>query len=152
MREFRLQRTQRFHEPLDEVFAFFAEPSNLATLTPPWLQFEIRAERPIEMFAGARIDYRIRLHGLPMRWRSEITAWEPPHRFVDEQLSGPYRYWIHEHSFREVEGFTEVSDDIRFAVPGGGLIYRLFVASDLEKIFAYRREVLRDLFTEVPAA
>jgi ligand-binding SRPBCC domain-containing protein len=86
--------------PLEIVFPFFADAGNLEILTPPWLRFEIVTPRPIAMRAGALIEYRLRLHGVPLRWQSEITAWEPPHRFVDEQRRGPYRAWIHEHTAR----------------------------------------------------
>src|SRR3954468_23005074 len=96
--------------PVTEVFMFFAEPGNLETLTPPWLRFHILTPQPILMRAGARIDYRLRVHGLPVRWQSEITAWEPPVRFVDEQRRGPYRVWVHEHTFEEGDGGTEVRD------------------------------------------
>jgi ligand-binding SRPBCC domain-containing protein len=152
MKEFQLRRTQRFEESLDEVFGFFADPRNLSLLTPPWLRFEIRTPEPIAMHEGARIDYRLRLHGFPLSWQSEISTWEPPHRFVDEQRAGPYRHWVHEHRFREVDALTEVSDDIRFSVLGGSWVYRLFVAGDLEKIFAYRRQILAGVFTEAPAS
>jgi ligand-binding SRPBCC domain-containing protein len=150
MKELELFSSQRFEAPLDEVFAFFAEPANLARVTPPWLHFEIRSKQPVRMAAGARIDYRIRLHGIPLPWQSEITAFDPPHRFVDEQRSGPYRRWIHEHRFTAMDGTTRVDDHVRFAVPGGTLVYRLFVARDLERIFAYRRSALAQLFPEVP--
>lgn len=106
--------------------------------------------QPIAMRPAAVIEYRLRLRGLPVRWRSEITAWEPPFRFVDEQRRGPYRLWIHEHRFEEREGRTLVSDRVRYAVPGGplleGSVNRLFVRPDLDRIFAFRRAVLVRLF------
>ncbi|MDA1315531.1 MAG: SRPBCC family protein [Acidobacteria bacterium] len=132
--------------PLDEVFAFFADAHNLEILTPPWLRFEVLTPRPIDLSKGVKIDYRLRVHGLPIRWQSEITAWEPPRRFVDEQLRGPYRIWRHEHHFREERSGTVAEDHIVYAVPGGALINRLFVARDVEKIFAFRSEKLRELF------
>jgi ligand-binding SRPBCC domain-containing protein len=97
---------------------------------------------PIEMKVGQLIDYRIRLRGFPLRWRSEITAWEPPARFVDEQRRGPYRRWVHEHQFQEQDGGTRVTDAVRYAVWGGRLAEALFVRPDLERIFAFRREKL----------
>jgi hypothetical protein len=132
--------------PLEIVFPFFADAGNLETITPPWLRFEILTPGPIAMNAGALIAYRLRLHGIPMRWQSEITAWEPPHRFVDEQRRGPYRAWIHEHTFAERDGGTLIGDHVRYAVPGGWLADRLFVRRDVANIFAYRQEKLRELF------
>ncbi len=129
-----------------EVFSFFADAENLDTLTPPWLKFHIVSPRPIAMRAGARIDYRLRLHGLPVRWQSEITAWEPPLRFVDEQRRGPYRLWAHEHLFDDCDDGTTVWDKVRYAVPGGAWVNRLFVRRELSAIFLYRRERLQELF------
>lgn len=143
MRE--LRQEQWFPRPLEEVFAFFAEARNLESITPPWLKFEIRTPGPIEMREGAVIDYRIRVHGIPMRWRSEITVWEPPHRFVDEQRKGPYRTWIHEHSFEERDGGTLVGDHVRYAAPGGRLIEKLVVERDLRRIFDHRLKRLEEL-------
>ena len=139
MTVFELRATQLVPRPLAEVFRFFSDAGNLQAITPPWLGFEILTPMPLEMRAGTLLDYRIRLHGIPLKWRTRITAWEPPGRFVDEQLRGPYRLWVHEHTFREVPGGTEVGDRVRYAVPGGRLANRLFVAPDLEKVFAYRR-------------
>jgi ligand-binding SRPBCC domain-containing protein len=130
----------------DEVFRFFADAFNLETLTPPWLKFEVLTPRPIEMRVGLQIDYRLRLRGLPLRWRSEITAWEPPGRFVDEQRRGPYRAWIHEHTFEEQDGGTLTRDRVQYAVIGGWLINTLFVRRDVEKIFHFRQETLQGLF------
>jgi ligand-binding SRPBCC domain-containing protein len=92
MNKFELHHTQRFSDPREDVFAFFADPGNLAKITPPWLRFSIRSPQPIHMTSGALIDYAIRVRGIPLKWRSEITAWDPPHRFIDEQRVGPYRY------------------------------------------------------------
>ena len=132
--------------PLEIVFPFFADAGNLETITPPWLRFEIVTPHPIAMRAGALIEYRLRLHGIPVRWQSEITAWEPPHRFVDEQRRGPYRAWIHEHTFIESKGGSEVRDLVRYAAPGGWLIDRLFVRHDARRIFEYRTRKLKELF------
>lgn len=132
--------------PLEEVFAFFADARNLEALTPSWLKFEILTSLPIEMKVGRLIDYRLRLHGVPFRWRSEITVWEPPSRFVDEQRRGPYRAWIHDHRFAEQQGHTQVVDHVQYAVWGGALIDNLFVRRDLDRIFAFRRDKLLELF------
>jgi len=140
MRIFELDAEIDLPRPLDEVFAFFANAGNLQALTPPWLHFRISSPLPVEMRRGARIDYQIRLYGVPLRWRSEITAWEPPHRFVDEQLRGPYRLWRHEHLFRAEGDRTRVTDQVRYAVLGGALVDRLLVRRQLESIFRYRYE------------
>lgn len=130
----------------DEVFRFFADAFNLEALTPPWLKFEVLTTRPIEMRVGLRIDYRLRLRGLPLRWQSEITAWEPPVRFVDEQRHGPYRAWIHQHTFEERDGGTLARDMVRYDVIGGRLVNRFFVRRDVRKIFEFRQERLREVF------
>ena len=148
MRIFTFDQKQTFAADRDTVFAFFSDATNLERLTPPWLRFHIVTEQPIVMRAGLLIDYRLRVHLVPLRWQSEITDWEPPFRFVDEQRKGPYRYWRHEHRFVECgeDGSgTAVYDQVRYAVRGGGLVNRLFVAPDIERIFAFRRDRLREL-------
>lgn len=147
MREFTLLKEQIIDRPIEDVFAFYGNAANLERLTPPWLRFEILTP-DVPMQVGATIDYRIKMHGLPMRWTSEITAWDPPHRFVDEQRRGPYRYWIHTHEFETHPDGTLVRDFVRYAVPGGRLVHRLFVAPDLRKIFDYRRTALADVFAD----
>lgn len=132
--------------PLDQVFAFFSDAGNLGRLTPPWLKFEILTPRPIEMAAGALIDYRLRWHGIPMRWRTEIEVWEPGVRFVDRQIRGPYRLWRHEHLFEQHRGGTLVEDRIAYAAIGGRLAHFLVVNRDVETIFNYRREALEAIF------
>lgn len=132
--------------PVELVFPFFADARNLERITPPFLRFRVLTPEPIEMGVGTLIDYRLRVHGLPLRWRSEITAWDPPHRFVDEQRRGPYRKWHHEHTFEPRDGGTLAKDSVEYAVPGGALVDRLFVRRDVERIFAHRRRVLSELF------
>jgi ligand-binding SRPBCC domain-containing protein len=127
--------------PLDEVFAFFSDAANLEALTPPWLRFRILTPKPIAMRQGALIDYGIRVHGIPITWQSEITVWDPPHRFVDVQRRGPYRRWVHTHSFAEVNGGTHVGDSVDFDVPLSFAV-GWFVQRDIEKIFAFRRQAL----------
>ena len=129
-------------EKRDAVFSFFADARNLETITPPWLSFAIVTPEPIAMHSGSRIDYRLRVHGFPVSWRTEISAWEPPFRFVDKQLCGPYRQWIHTHTFEEKDGGTLCRDVVKYVVPGGRLINWLMVRRDVEKIFSYRRESL----------
>lgn len=148
MKTFRFESRIWLQRPLEVVFAFFADARNLEQLTPPWLRFEVLTAGEISIAAGTRIDYRLRLRGIPIRWQSEITAWNPPRRFVDEQCRGPYRLWIHEHLFREHNGLTLAEDRVQYAVHGGAVINRLFVAPDLARIFHYRREKLVELFGE----
>jgi ligand-binding SRPBCC domain-containing protein len=130
----------------EEIFAFFADAANLKTLTPPWINFTVLTPTPIAMRVGALIDYRIRVHGLPIRWRTEITAWEPPHRFVDVQLRGPYTHWHHTHTFEEHDGGTLCHDEVRYRPRGGALVNWLFVRRDVERIFDFRQQQLRALF------
>ncbi len=131
---------------LEEVFGFFTDARNLQVLTTEWLSFSILTPTPILMRPGTIIDYRLRLHGFPIRWQSEITAWEPPHRFVDEQRRGPYKLWVHEHRFAAQDNGTLVTDCVRYAVLGGRLVEWLFVRRDVERIFQFRREKLLALF------
>jgi ligand-binding SRPBCC domain-containing protein len=132
--------------PVAEVFAFFGDAANLQAITPAWLNFEILTPAPIHIQRGALIDYRLRIRGIPIRWQTEITDWEPPHRFVDVQRRGPYRQWIHEHRFVAHNGGTRCFDSVRYAVAGGELIHRLFVKPDVGRIFQFRAERLRERF------
>lgn len=138
--------------PLDHIFEFFSQARNLETLTPSWLRFEILTEEPITMAPGTLIDYRIRWRRIPLRWRTEIEVWDPPHRFVDRQVRGPYRLWRHEHRFVERDGGTSVIDRVEYAPFGGTLAQRLLVARDVERIFEYRHRVLGRLFTASDSA
>jgi ligand-binding SRPBCC domain-containing protein len=126
---------------LDETFAFFADAANLQRLTPPWLHFRITTAMPVQMRDGAVIDYRIRVHGLPMPWRSRIVRWEPGICFVDRQLVGPYRWWNHEHRFEPVAGGTLVVDHVEY-VPRLRLLTGHLVRRELERIFAFRHHAL----------
>ena len=133
---------------LEGVFPFFADARNLGKITPPWLHFEILSPLPVSMRTGATIDYRLRLHGWPLHWQSEITAWDPPRRFVDEQRHGPYRAWIHEHTFRERDGGCEMEDYVKYAVFGGRLIHALFVKNNVRRIFQFRARALKTVFRD----
>ena len=147
MKTFTLTNELWLPQQPQDVFPFFADAFNLERLTPPSLGFQVLTPPPIEMRVGTLIDYRVRLRGIPMRWQSEITKWEPPHRFVDEQLRGPYRQWIHEHAFTSQDGGTMAKDTVRYAVLGGAIVQRLFVASELKRIFQYRNAALKDHFS-----
>lgn len=142
----RLHSTVRLDAPLAEVFPFFADARNLEALTPTWLRFEILTPGAVDMRVGALIDYRLRVHGVPLRWQSEITAWDPPHLFVDEQRRGPYRLWKHTHRFAADGDATLVEDAVEYAVPGGALVDALLVRRDLDRIFRFRRDVLKERF------
>lgn len=132
--------------PLDEVFPFFADAFNLQILTPEFLNFRVVTPAPIDMHVGTTIDYQIRLHGIPIGWKSLISAWEPPFRFVDEQVRGPYKFWHHEHTFEVREGGTLIRDDVHYGVPGGWLAHTLLVRRDLAAIFQYRAEKMQAQF------
>ena len=146
MKIFHFKSQQTLEQPLTEVFEFFANAHNLAAITPPWLHFEVLTPAPIEMVPGTRIDYRLKLRGIPIRWQSEITEWNPPYAFADEQRRGPYRLWRHTHTFDETEDGVVVGDSVEYAVWGSGIVNKLFVRPDIEKIFAYRSEQLDEIF------
>jgi ligand-binding SRPBCC domain-containing protein len=136
--------------PREEVFRFFSDARNLQRITPPFLHFEVLTPGRIEMSSGVIIDYRLKLHGLPLRWRSKITVWDPPHRFVDVQLRGPYAEWVHTHTFAEEHGGTLVNDHVQYRLWGPPLLTRvintLLVAPDTKRIFEFRHHTLEDLF------
>lgn len=144
-----LENEQRVGASLEEVFAFFGRPENLGRITPGWLGFEILTPSPIPMREGALIDYEVKLGPLPTRWRSLITTFDPPHRFVDEQLQGPYDFWHHTHEFAADGDGTLIRDVVRYRMPFGpfGRLARaLFVRRQLEAIFAHRRRVIEQVF------
>lgn len=145
-----LEREQRVALPIDQAFAFYGDARNLERITPPWLGFEVTTPEPIEMGVGTLIEYKLRLHGVPVRWRTRIEAWEPPRRFVDAQVRGPYTLWEHTHTFEEDgPGATIIRDRVRYSIPFGPLgelADRLLVRRDLKQIFDYRRDaVAREL-------
>jgi ligand-binding SRPBCC domain-containing protein len=139
-----LRREQRLPGTPEKVFPFFADAGNLEAITPPWLGFRVVTPRPVEMREGALIEYRLRLHGLPISWLTRIEEWVPSERFVDVQLSGPYRLWHHTHELEPYgERETLMRDTVRYAVgfgPLGELAHRLLVRRDVEAIFDYRAE------------
>ncbi len=140
-----LSRTQLVARPLDQVFAFFADASNLEALTPPFLHFRIRTPMPVEMRVGARLDYELSLFGVPVHWHSRITDWQPGRRFIDEQESGPYALWRHTHEFEARGSSTLVRDVVDYSEPLGPLgtiAHVLFVRRTLDRIFDFRRDVI----------
>jgi ligand-binding SRPBCC domain-containing protein len=147
-----LQRTQVVPRPLEEAFAFFADPRNLEAITPPWLRFRI-LEAPDELRRGSLLRYRLRLFGVPLGWRTEIAEWVAPWSFVDRQLEGPYRLWVHAHRFSAVAGGTEIHDHVRYRLPGGPLapaVHRLAVRGRLDGIFDFRARRLEELLGKPP--
>jgi ligand-binding SRPBCC domain-containing protein len=137
--------------PLAEVFDFFSKAENLNLLTPPELQFKILTPLPIKMQAGTLIDYKIKLNGIPFNWKTEISSWKVNDSFVDQQIKGPYRIWHHTHSFRAVEGGTEMTDEVKYLSPGWilePLIQRFFIKNKVEGIFTYRNSKLKEIFPD----
>jgi ligand-binding SRPBCC domain-containing protein len=149
MRVHELRREQLVPRPLGETFAFFAQARNLERITPPWLSFAVLTPAPIEMRTGTVIEYRLRLHGLPLRWTARIEDWREGRAFADRQIRGPYRLWHHRHEFEADPGGTLVRDHVRYALPAGWLgdaAHALLVRRDVERIFDFRaRAVAREL-------
>ncbi len=154
-REPAMKREERFEShqdvalPRETVFRFFSDPANLERLTPPWLNFRILTPEPLPRGEGALLDYRIRVRGLTLRWRTLIETWEEGHQFTDLQLKGPYALWHHTHLFLDLpNGGTRIIDRVRYRV-GWGLLGRLvtalWVRRDVERIFAYRKATIERL-------
>ncbi len=147
MREFHNEQELIIERPIEEVFPFFADARNLPLLIPDWISFRMVTPEPVVMAQGTHIAYTVRLHRIPFAWRREITVWEPPYCFVDEQRKGPYRWWIHTHRFEELDaGRTMVRDFVRYGVPGGTVVHKLLVERDLRRIFSHRRRKLQEIF------
>lgn len=143
-----LKHRQWVPHPLYEVFGFFAAAENLEQLTPPFLRFRI-VQTPPRLEAGAHIEYKLRVHGVPFRWLTIIEEWNPPHSFVDVQASGPYKLWHHRHWFWPENGGTWIEDDVRYELPFGligRIVGKLMVKRDVERIFAYRERKIREIF------
>ena len=148
MAEHILKSTLTIDRPRDEVFEFFADAENLERITPPELNFNILTPTPFEIEKGTLIDYRLRLRGIPINWRTEITAWDPPNEFTDEQLSGPYRQWIHHHRFTEnSRDSTLIEDEVRYRLPLEPLgdLALFIVRRELNYIFDYRQRRVAEL-------
>ena len=144
-----IRREQFVAKPLEEVFRFFSEAGNLQALTPAYLDFEILTPGPIEMRPGILLDYRLKWHGVPLRWRTKILEWSPPHRFVDLQLKGPYKLWHHTHTFESENGGTRMSDTVNYELPLGALgevAHALMVGRDVAAIFDFRYQQVSRIF------
>jgi hypothetical protein len=146
MRVFELRNEVWLPRPVEEVFPFFSDAYNLERLTPSFLKFEFLTPGPIDVKIGTLVDYRISLHGVPVKWQTGFTAWEPPYRFVDEQRKGPYRMWIHEHTFESRDGGTVARDYVRYSMFGGIIAQKLIVERDLKQVFDYRNQRLLEIF------
>lgn len=144
-----LTRQQELGGSPEEVFPFFADATNLEAITPPLLAFQVTTPRPIAMHAGTLIEYRLKIHHVPIRWRTLIEQWQPSEMFVDKQIKGPYKLWHHTHSFEPLPGGrTLMTDVVRYSVgygPLGDLARSLFVGRDVASIFDYRAEVIEPL-------
>jgi ligand-binding SRPBCC domain-containing protein len=148
MKEYVLEREQWLPRRIDEVFVFFSRPENLQVLTPPWLDFRM-VEAPKELSKGSLIRYRLRWRRMPIWWTTEISEWNPPYRFADRELSGPYALWNHEHDFVEFQDGTTMRDRVNYALPFGPLgrlAHRAVVERDVKRIFDFRAETMRGLF------
>ncbi|HEX6643171.1 MAG TPA: SRPBCC family protein [Gemmatimonadales bacterium] len=146
---YELHQVQRVSARLDDMFAFFSDPENLESLTPPWLGFRILGASDSPVRLGTRIRYGLRLNGIPLRWESVISEFEPGRMFADEQVRGPYRYWYHRHLFREVDGGVEIEDHVEYELPFGLLgrvVHAAIVRRQLREIFAFRQDRMRDRF------
>jgi len=150
MAEYVLEREQIIERPRAEVFEFFADAANLERITPPELNFHIITPQPIDVKKGALIDYRLKLRGLPLTWRTEITQWNPPHDFVDTALQSPYKQWIHLHSFEEGANDNEtiMKDLVRYRLPLEPLgdLAHFYVKKELKYIFDYRSKAIEEIF------
>ena len=146
---YHLDRSLFIPRPRADVFGFFAKTENLEEITPAFLQFHILTPQPIEMKAGTLIDYKLRLHGIPLRWRTRIEAFDPISSFTDSQLSGPYRRWVHRHDFTDAPGGTNMRDRVDYELsfaPIGDLVHTLFVRRSVEQIFDHRNATILKLF------
>ena len=148
MREYVLEREVHVPRTAKEVFPFFAAAENLERITPPEIGFRIRSPLPIAMRSGALIDYTVTLHGIPTKWRTEITRWDAPRSFEDTQIAGPYVKWVHTHRFIEDSGGTTIQDRVVYRLPFGflGRLAHPLIARQLKRIFDYRETVMKELF------
>jgi ligand-binding SRPBCC domain-containing protein len=149
MRVHRLEREQLIPAPIERVVEFFADAANLDAITPPWLRFRIETPLPIAMGDDVRIDYELRLVGIPMRWRTRIVEWRPPYGFVDRQEHGPYALWEHTHRFLPCSAGVLMGDVVRYALPFGPIghaAHRLAVRAALAAIFDFRFDRIRERF------
>lgn len=135
--------------PPDQIFPYFSAEKNLEELTPSFLKFRVLGKNTPSIERGTLIDYRLSIHGVPARWQTEITDWQPNRVFVDEQRSGPYRRWVHTHEFNALGGGTLMRDRVQYKLPlglVGDVVGHWQVARDVQQIFDYRRRIIFDRF------
>lgn len=144
-----LRQEQWVPQPIDDVFAFFSDAHNLEAITPPWLGFKVLSMSTDGIEEGTKIEYRLNLHGVSMKWRTEIRRWDRPHSFIDFQESGPYKLWHHTHRFEAHGERTKMVDVVRYTLPFGVLgrvVHKLKVRDDVCRIFEYRRQRIEEVF------
>ena len=149
MNYYNLHQTQFINKPISEVFNFFSMPENLEVITPGYLNFRIKTPSPVKMESGRIIDYKIKLRGVPFTWSSLISEYDPPYKFIDEQVRGPYAYWHHTHIFSETKEGTLIEDIVKYSIPfglAGQFAHFLFIKSDLKNIFQYRFNTINKIF------
>jgi ligand-binding SRPBCC domain-containing protein len=149
---YKISYNQLVPRPLEEVFAFFSRAENLEAITPDWLKFRVVSVEPVPIQKGTLIEYKLKLHGIPLHWTSQIVEWNPPHKFVDLQLQGPYKLWRHTHVFTAEGGNTRIHDEVLYSLPLGLLgrmAHTLLVSEDIERIFAFRASAVRARFGQV---
>jgi ligand-binding SRPBCC domain-containing protein len=144
-----LFREQIVNKPLEEVFAFFEKPENLEVITPKWMKFKIKTPPPLIMKVGAEFDYIINLMKIPLKWKTIITEYEPPYKFVDVQKKGPYKKWIHTHTFEAIEDKTKITDNVDYEVPAGilgSILNKIYIGKTLNAIFNFRETTINRMF------
>ena len=153
MSEHILKRSLTLSLPRERVFEFFADAGNLERITPPELNFQIITPQPINIKKGALIDYKLKLRGLPLTWKTEISEWNPPVSFVDRALKSPYKQWIHRHIFTELEeNKTLIEDEVRYRLPFEpfGDLMHFLVRRELEYIFDFRQKTVAAILQHEP--
>ena len=152
MKTYTFKKEQEISKNILEVFDFFSRPENLSIITPPKMQFNIMTPSPIEMKDGALIDYTVKILGLPIKWRTLITKYDPPNIFIDQQLKGPYSLWHHTHTFKKInDNETLIGDTVIYAVPFsfiGSIVHSIYIKRDLERIFSYRTKKIKEIFND----
>ena len=147
-----LHKQQFIDKPIAEVFKFFQNPNNLQMITPPNLDFEILSKCPKTMTNNLIIDYRIKLFKIPFNWKTKINLYNPPLIFIDEQLKGPYKKWVHTHTFKEYNGGTIINDEVEYIVPFGALGFlanSIWIKFELNRVFEYRHKIINSYFNNV---
>lgn len=146
---YKFEQEQILNKKLDEVFSFFTKPENLSLITPSWLKFEIKKKSTETMEENAEFNYTIKFHNIPLFWKTRIVKYDPPFVFVDEQLRGPYKKWVHTHTFEERGDKTVMHDKIEYDLYGWflkSIIHKLFVKRSVQNIFEYRKSVIGEYF------